>query len=243
MWNESSVGLGGGGFLDDSTQGDTSKKGPQSNEKTIVPVLIKHITSTTGDLQLAGRNVNIVSIVGILINIEQDTTKTSFTVQDDTGTITAVKWIEADKNPAEINCSMEVNTYVRVYGLIRTQNNQRHLLILRMLPLEDLNELTVHFMEVMYVILRAKKPAEERESILPTNNSLTDNTMSGMSREQIAVLEVVRSANEAECGIEKRDILVKVPKHIIPRVDEILEFLLCEGHIYTTSSEDFFKAT
>ncbi|TGZ49582.1 Uncharacterized protein DBV15_02036 [Temnothorax longispinosus] len=226
MWNESSVGLGGGGFLDDSTQGDTSKKGPQSNEKTIVPVLIKHITSTTGDLQLAGRNVNIVSIVGILINIEQDTTKTSFTVQDDTGTITAVKWIEADKNPAEINCSMEVNTYVRVYGLIRTQNNQRHLLILRMLPLEDLNELTVHFMEVMYVILRAKKPAEERESILPTNNSLTDNTMSGMSREQIAVLEVVRSANEAECGIEKRDILGKCSlKEQLPTLRLLLDFM------------------
>jgi len=48
---------------------------------------------------------------------------------------------------------------------------------------------------------------------------------------------------ESECGIEKRDILVKVPKHIIPRINEILDFLLCEGHIYTTSSEDFFKAT
>lgn len=151
-------------------------------------------------------------------------------------------WLEADKNPEESNSCTQINTYVRIFGLIRTQNHQRHVLILRMYPLEDLNELTCHFMEVMHFILNANKPAEE--STLPTTNSLMiDNTMSGMSSEQMAVLEIVRSANEAECGIEKRDILVKVPKHIIPRMDEILDFLLCEGHIYTTSSEDFFKAT
>lgn len=156
------------------------------------------------------------------------------------GTITAIMWLEADKNPEESNSCTQVNTYVRVYGLLRTQNN-RHILILRMHPLEDLNDLTCHFMEVMYFTLKASKPVEE--STVSTNNLMNDNTMSGMSSEQMAVLEIVRSANEAECGIEKRDILIQVPKYIKPRVDEILEFLLCEGHIYTTSSEEFFKAT
>ncbi|KAG5328331.1 RFA2 protein, partial [Acromyrmex heyeri] len=241
MWNNESS-MGEGGFMNDSTQGTgTGKKGPQ-NDKTIVPVLIKHITSTTGDLQITGRTVNVLSIVGIVRHIEQDTTKISFNIQDDTGTLTAIMWLEADKNPAESNTCTQINTYVRVYGLIRTQNNQRHVLILRMYPLEDLNDLTCHFMEVMYVILKASKPTQETS--LPSNNSLmVDNTMSGMSPEQVAVLEVVRSANEAECGIEKRDILAQVPKHIISRLNEILDFLLCEGHIYTTSSEDFFKAT
>ncbi|XP_011054722.1 PREDICTED: replication protein A 32 kDa subunit [Acromyrmex echinatior] len=224
MWNNESS-MGEGGFMNDSTQGTgTGKKGPQ-NDKTIVPVLIKHITSTTGDLQIAGRTVNVLSIVGIVRHIEQDTTKISFNIQDDTGVL-----------------FMFFNLTIIIYGLIRTQNNQRHVLILRMYPLEDLNDLTCHFMEVMYVILKASKPTQETS--LPSNNSLmVDNTMSGMSPEQVAVLEVVRSANEAECGIEKRDILAQVPKHIISRLNEILDFLLCEGHIYTTSSEDFFKAT
>lgn len=157
-----------------------------------------------------------------------------------TGTITAVMWLEADKNPAESNTCTQVNTYVRVCGLLRNQNNQRQLLILRMYPLEDLNELTHHFLEVMYFILSAGKPAEEFNA--PTT-IMSDHTMSGMSPEQVSVLEIVRSANDAECGIEKRDILSRVPKHVISRLDEILDFLLCEGHIYTTSSEDFFKAT
>lgn len=157
------------------------------------------------------------------------------------GTVTAIMWLEADKNPAESNSCIQINTYVRVYGMLRTQNNKRHILILRIHPLEDLNDLTCHFMEIIYFILKANKPAEELP--VPAKSSMIDNTMSGMSSEQMAVLEVVRSANDSECGIEKRDILVRVPKHIIPRIDEILDFLLCEGHIYTTSSEDFFKAT
>ncbi|XP_029176596.1 replication protein A 32 kDa subunit [Nylanderia fulva] len=241
MWNESSTNFGGG-FLDDSTQGGggSGKKGSQSNDRSIVPVMIKHITSsTTGDLQIAGKSVNTLTFVGIVRNIEQDTTKISFSIQDDTGTVTAVMWLEADKNPEDSICT-QVNSYVRVYGLLRNQNNQQHVLILRMHPIEDLNELTCHFMEVIYFILKAKKPVEETIAA-PT---LTfDSTMSGMSSEQVAVLEIVRSANESECGIEKREILAQVPKHVISRLDEILDFLLCEGHIYTTSSEDFFKAT
>lgn len=72
--------------MNDSTQGDnTSKKGAQSNEKSFVPVFIKHITATTGDLQIAGKTVNTLSVVGIVRNIEQDTTKISYTIQDDTG--------------------------------------------------------------------------------------------------------------------------------------------------------------
>lgn len=154
--------------------------------------------------------------------------------------ITAVMWLEADKNPAETNYP-EVNTYVRLYGLIRNQNNQRQLLILRMFPLEDLNELTCHFLEVIYLILKAGKQSDVSETV--SNAVISDYTMSGMSPEQVAVLEIVRSANDAECGIEKHNILKQLPKHIVSRLDEILEFLLCEGHVYTTSSEDVFKAT
>ncbi|XP_067211232.1 replication protein A 32 kDa subunit-like [Linepithema humile] len=239
MWNESSSNLGGG-FLDDSTQaGGSGKKSSQSNDKSIIPVWIKHITSTTGDLQISDKTVNTLTFVGVVRHIEQDTTKMSFSIQDDTGTLTAVMWLEADKNPAE-NACVQLNTYVRVYGLIRNQNNQRHVLILRMYPVEDLNEVTCHFLEVMYFILNAGKTEKEPA----VSNTLTfDNTISGMSPDQVAILEIVRSANESECGIEKHDILSKMPKHIKPRIDEILDFLLCEGHIYTTSSEDFFKAT
>jgi replication factor A2 len=148
-------------------------------------------------------------------------------------------WLEADRNPTESNIQM--NTYVRIYGLLRNQNNQRQLLILRMHPLAALNELTYHILEVMHFILSTNKPTEEFNSA--SRAVMSDNTMGGMSSEQVTVLEIIRSANDAECGIEKCDILSRVPKHVVSRLDEILDFLMCEGHIYTTSSEDFFKAT
>lgn len=89
MWNESSAGLGGG-FLDESTSGTQAAGGgrkAQSNDRSIVPVLIKHITSATGDLQIAGKTVNTLTFVGIVRHIEQETTKISYHIQDDTGTL------------------------------------------------------------------------------------------------------------------------------------------------------------
>ncbi|XP_014478389.1 PREDICTED: replication protein A 32 kDa subunit [Dinoponera quadriceps] len=241
MWNESSAGFGGG-FLDESVSGTQAggggKKGAQSNDRNIVPVLIKHITSTTGDLQIGGKTINTLKFVGIVRHIEQETTKISYHIQDDTGILTAMMWLEADKNAVE---DIQIDTYVRVHGLIRDQNNQRHVLILRIYPLQNLNHLTCHFMEVIHFMLNCNKSVGESAA---EPNALTfDNTMSGMSPEQMTVLEIVRSAHDSDCGIEKRDIITKLPKHVISRLDEILDFLSCEGHIYTTSSEDFFKAT
>lgn len=90
MWNESSAGLGGG-FLDESVNntqtGGSARKGAQGNEKSIVPVFIKYITSTTGDLQIAGKTLNMLTVVGIVRHIEHETTKMSYDIQDDTGTL------------------------------------------------------------------------------------------------------------------------------------------------------------
>lgn len=89
MWNDSSTGFGGG-FLDESVSGTQAgggaKKGTQNNDRSIVPVLIKQITSTLGDLQIAGKTVNTLTFVGIVRHIEQETTKISYHIQDDTGT-------------------------------------------------------------------------------------------------------------------------------------------------------------
>lgn len=89
MWNESSAGFGGG-FLDESTSGSQAgsggKRGAQ-NDRSIVPVMIKHITSSVGDLQIAGRTVNTLTFVGVVRHIEQETTKISYHIQDDTGAL------------------------------------------------------------------------------------------------------------------------------------------------------------
>lgn len=151
-------------------------------------------------------------------------------------------WLEANKEPED---NIKINTYARIYGLIREQNHQRHILILRIFPIEDLNDLTCHFLEVMHFMLLSNVPVDQFAAMSNDNANtlMCDNTVSGMTPNQVMVLEIVRSANKSECGIQKRDILTKLPNHIISCLPEILEFLACEGHIYTTSSEDCFKAT
>ena len=45
---------------------------------------------------------------------------------------------------------MRENTYVRVYGNIRSFNNQRSLVAFKITPITDMNELTSHLLEVVH---------------------------------------------------------------------------------------------
>ena len=45
---------------------------------------------------------------------------------------------------------MEENTYVRVYGHLRSFNNKRNVVAFRVLPLTDMNELTTHLLETVH---------------------------------------------------------------------------------------------
>ena len=45
---------------------------------------------------------------------------------------------------------MRENTYVRVFGNVRSFQNQRSLVAFKITPIEDMNELTTHLLEVVH---------------------------------------------------------------------------------------------
>lgn len=156
------------------------------------------------------------------------------------GTITALKWLEVNKK----ELTTQMNTYVRIVGLLREQNDKRHILILRMSPLQTLNELTNHILEVTYVTLKAKLMAQKYKIVDEGRNAedfSSNESTTGMSTKQHLVYKLIQAQNDTESGIERTEIKEKVPEILLQHVDDILEFLVSEGHIYTTSSDDHFK--
>ena len=238
-----------GGFLDNSRkegQEDTKFRRVQ----TLVPVMVKHLLSDTpiDDKKIWNIPVRMFTIVGIVRNIEETATKMSYDIEDQTGTITALKWLEADKKSSER--TMEVNTYVRVVGLLREQNNKRHVLILRMWPLQDLNELTNHILEVTFATLKAEAMANKGKDLGNDKNGTAgndkpsdDSPYYGMTGDQTLVYKIIHARNDTESGIDRPAIKAQVPKKILREIDNILDFLVSEGHIYTTSTDDHFKTT
>lgn len=161
------------------------------------------------------------------------------------GTITAFKWLEVNKKELAI----QMNTYVCITGLLREQNDKRHILIVQMSPLQTLNELTNHILEVIYITLQTKLMAQNNiigegknaDNYSPNESSTAESSTAGMSKGQHLVYKLIQKQNDTESGIERTEIKEKVPEFLLQNVDDILEFLVSEGHIYTTSSDDHFK--
>ncbi|XP_076236938.1 replication protein A 32 kDa subunit [Calliopsis andreniformis] len=238
-----------GGFL------DNSRKGEQGDVKlrrvqTLIPAMIGHLlsASSTDETKFWDIPARMFSIVGIIRNMEESATKISYDIEDQTGTITALKWLEADSKPSDHN--MQKDTYVRVVGFLREQNDKRHILIMRMWLLQDLNELTNHILEVTYATLKAEAMAKQnKESGDSMNSSMgnqgqsEDSPYYGMTGDQTLVYKIIHAQNDTESGIERSEIKAQIPKRILSDIDNILDFLVSEGHIYTTSTDNHFKTT
>lgn len=238
-----------GGFLDNSRR-DGQDDVKSRRIQTIVPVMIGHLlaASSTDETKFWGIPARMFTFLGIVRNVEETATKISYDVEDQTGTIIALKWLEADKKTSDV--TMPMNTYVRIVGLLREQNDKRHVLILRMWPIQDLNELTNHMLEVTYATLKAEAMAKKGNETEVHHNSSTvnagpseDSPYYGMTGDQTSVYKIIHAQNNTESGIERSEIKRQVPKRVLSEIDNILDFLVSEGHIYTTSTDDYFKTT
>lgn len=166
-------------------------------------------------------------------------------IESVTGRIAAFRWVGSEEQTG--NLIFRLNTYVRVYGYLREQSGKKHVLIVKVWPLTDLNELTNHLLEVTYVTLKMEKMSDTTNgnvSAMETNSVFTsDNNLSGLTREQSFVFKIIQMENDTENGIEKSVLQTRVPKNIAPIVDDIIDFLTSEGHIYTTITDNHFKTT
>lgn len=139
-----------------------------------------------------------------------------------------------------------MNSYARVYGLVRDQADGAYVLIVNVQPLEHMNELLSHLMEVTLTSLQGEKMVNQVASSDQSfaNNSVQNSTgmnSSGMTKQQQMVLEIIQNS-DPDYGAERDVIKSRVPQNMLSKVDEIIEFLSAEGHIYTTKTDDFFKA-
>ncbi|XP_014213018.1 replication protein A 32 kDa subunit-B [Copidosoma floridanum] len=252
-----------GGFMD-TTMGDgagagTEDKGGSKRAQNCMPVMISHIQRHGEKLTVWGMPALIVTLVAFVRKLESTSTKVTFEFQDETGVIKGIKWLEGDN--ATYESPVSVNNYARVYGLIRDQNDEPYVLIVNVQPMEHLNELLTHIMEVTLMCLQGEKMVNKvatndssyaNNSIRNTSaNGTAGNTSmgggggggmgSGLTENQQLILQIIQNS-DPEYGAERDAIKQRVPPHLVSRVDEIIEFLSGEGHIYTTKTDDFFKA-
>ncbi|KRZ58287.1 Replication protein A 32 kDa subunit [Trichinella nativa] len=248
---------GVGGFLA-SQSGDRPEV--RKSRREIVPVtcsMINNMSPGEDNLRIGTYEVLQVSIVAVIRDVSYGDIYTDITIDDMTSSpITARQWVKENKNTEEMQ--KKCNSLVKVFGNITTFQKKKILTVFGMMTVVDLNDLTVHLLEVLRAKLFFEKDclnSDRKESNRPkhatpfmsygtsemqADNKITyDNGLSGLRAEICRFL----SNNDTIEGCSVNDIKSHFAHVTMSKLRDEIEFLCCEGHIYSTIDEDHFKAS
>merc|ERR1712141_998934 len=153
MWEQGTYDNAGGFY--EPTQGGAGTPGggekKRQRAQNLVAVKVRTILDCGDDgLKIEGLEVGMVSIAGQILKIEHSETKSTFTLEDNSGTIEAVQW--NDESTASASELQEVGvvegTKARVVGSVRSQQDKRYVMLFRILPLTCDEEMDAHYLEV-----------------------------------------------------------------------------------------------
>ncbi|KAL4140817.1 hypothetical protein PRNP1_015097 [Phytophthora ramorum] len=270
-------GGGGGGFMSSQPSGSQSTPTKRSGAaQSILPVTIRQLltlgASSDDDAQrLDGQELSTVRLVGLLTNLAPHSTSLRFQLDDGSGAFDCQYFVPADDADAsenELNRLSE-GSYVRVVGKLRSFQGKSSLSCFNVTPVVDLNELTHHLLEVVYVHCYNTKGALHQGSTDVSMSSFNTPTKAasggsqwnqpstgfagggmdygmmdaGFTPEQKAILDVLGTCT-SDRGLKTDQIYSDLRgKMTEDQMRSVLNYLTSEGHVYSTIDEHHFKRT
>ncbi|XP_015274126.1 PREDICTED: replication protein A 32 kDa subunit [Gekko japonicus] len=268
MWNAGfSGGFGGssmgGGYTDSpggfgspsATQGE---KKSRSRSQNLVPCTVSQLLSADQveeAFKVQGVEISQVVITGIIRQAEKAPTNILYKVDDMTAAPMDVRqWVDTDEAGSE-NIVVPPGTYVKVVGHLRSFQNKKSLVAFKIMPLEDMNVLTTHMLEVVNAHMSLRKDSLMSTSMMVPRSfapSGMGNTTSyggsvampvrGLSPHESQVLNLIKSCIRSE-GITLQELKSQLHNMNVATIKKAVEFLSSEGHIYSTIDDDHFKST
>ncbi|CAH8639182.1 unnamed protein product [Heterobilharzia americana] len=212
MWSASdygsigSTGDFGGGYMASSASNSGLKK--TSNQGNIIPCTCAEIMNSSQDgdksISSCGIEFSQITVVGIIRSVNESSTRVEYEIDDYTGPYLPVKLFtdDQDNTSTGLQCRpFRELSYVRVHGHVRNFQGMKHVIAFRVIPVLDMNELTVHIMEVIYTrILYMKMKQDENDgtntkSIYGESGShnVTSSISNGLTVLQNQILAIVRT--------------------------------------------------
>uniref|UniRef100_A0A915JZA4 Replication protein A 32 kDa subunit n=1 Tax=Romanomermis culicivorax TaxID=13658 RepID=A0A915JZA4_ROMCU len=264
--NDFDASFGGGGFTASQASGTGDRKANRPRQSKMAPVSIASIHEMLPGqemLRVGSEEYSAVVVVGVIRNVSRNGPATFYDVDDTTGPPLTVRIYNdgtEDESPAM------VNTYVRVYGALKTFDEKRSLMCYSVQPLQDLNELTIHLLETIQCKLfhtkDAVRVAKDKSmgnpltygnamNMMNGNGNLTHSTALpnssrplGSGSTPLNQVYAYLKQNDREDGVG----LDELKRHFLSSMTEKkltdhIDFLCSEGQIYTTIDDEHFKVT
>lgn len=139
--------------LDNTATGGAA--GPERAEG-IAPVVIQQVLkSPEGNFHMFDMTFSMVCIRAIVRKVDVSSTKITYMLEDHSGQIDAYYWLEeGDTMKAP---DVMVNQYATVYGGVRSQGGRKTLMVFKMMPLKEPNELVTHLLETLNAYYKAER--------------------------------------------------------------------------------------
>lgn len=251
----------GGDFNATQTASGSGGGGAHAEQRAegIAPVLIKQLhDSTETSFSMFGMNFGIVCCVAIVRSIEQSSTKITYLLEDHTGRIEAHYWLEDGDDADRMSPDIMINNYAKVYGSLRSQGGTKTMMIFRLINIKDPNEISTHMLEVMNTRFKAEDYSKQTSAFFGDQHGTssiggvqdqkqramdTDSASSGLDPKNRAVFEAIRTYENQEQGISRKEIYNRFNKIDRKEMDSMLDFLTSEGHIYSSVDSDHFLST
>ncbi|KAM4735498.1 replication protein A 32 kDa subunit [Anableps anableps] len=254
-----------GGFASPAPSQGGEKKG-RTRATQIIPCTVSQLMSASqvdeafrvGDVE-----VTQVTIVGIIRSTDKSMTNIQYKVDDMTGAPMDVKqWVDTE-DPSVDSTVLPPGTYVKVSGNLRSFQNHRSVVAFSVRPLEDMNEITSHILEVVHAHMALGKPqampgigggmAGNSMPMLRQGPGITSGSyagtnenplmvINGLSANQNQVLSLIKGCPDPQ-GISIQDLKQRLSGISLAVIKQAVEFLSNEGHIFSTIDEDHYKST
>ena len=130
------------------------------DEQTCIPVTARMILASQPDVQDQtqlkledDRKLYHIKLVGAVRDVEQTSTSVVYNIEDGTGLVEVKQWLdETDCTALQEfrEASQKDAIYVKVIGQVKLYNGAKQILASSVRPLNTGNEVTHHFLEVVY---------------------------------------------------------------------------------------------
>jgi len=193
------------------------------------------------------RELVVVIFVGKLTRCDVTERKMDCTLEDCSGNLQVTKWIDEDQAQPEV---YPEGSYVTVYGKPSVFNGQPQLNAYKMMKCQSYDEVTRHYMSVIYADLQTKKggldigrsPVEAAAKMATTSSIVTNdcNDDEALTKEQNELLKLIMAHQEQnEHGVNVNWLSQQLKRDI----KDDLTYLMNEGQIYDTVNEEWVKTT
>jgi len=211
------------------------------------------------NLKIGSLAAKIVTFVGIVESVDVQTTKITYVIDDCSGPGIEVQiWIGENEDVGKKVNIVQENKYARVTGAVRSMKGKRHVIAFNIIPIKDLNEITMHITEVIHTSMSVDFMDKQASTIGNSSNfasTISSNVSNAtsdtfgmdagsrrLSKPQQLVLQAVNACKD-EQGVNVMELYNNLKSLNRQSIQDALEFLSNEGHIYSTIDENHYKST